>query len=192
MPGTFIVKASQKPFIAGESRTPALDALPSGFTQRRLQLKYAYDDLKPVVGAPYRVEFADGTVRQGTLDARGEATVDNPPGPGRVHFGYDAREAFEPSPRPANPIRGFRPTSPEHARQALQQYAQAERAYLDDHYFPDEVAALYAGEADYDDLLADYEYAEEAHAPERADDTSPGQHAEVLLPEGPVLPEVGA
>lgn len=181
MPGNFIVKASQHPFLAGDSLPAALTALPQGQVRGVLDIKYAYADLKPVVNAPYRVMFENGTQLEGTLDDKGEARIENPPRPGKVFFGYDQRDAFAYPERPRNPIFGFRPTSPEDAREALERYAKAEADYMEDNYFPDEVAAIYSGDEDYDDLSSDYEYVGE-FAPDRHDhDESPGTHDEVVL-----------
>lgn len=148
-----------------------------------LELKYAYKDLKPVPGAPYVVLFDDGTQREGKLDDKGEAKIENPPGPGKAFFGYDQRDAFPYPERPPNPIFGFKPTSPEDAAQALERYAKAEAEFMEDNYFPDEVAAIYSGEEDYDDLLEDYEYDEDV-AIEEMEDPTPGTHDEVPLDDG--------
>ncbi|GHH60499.1 hypothetical protein [[Pseudomonas] boreopolis] len=180
MPGNFIVKASQHPFLAGEYKAAEIPALPVGLTPKVLELKYAYKDLKPVVDAPYLVLFDNGTQNAGTLDANGEAKIPNPPGPGKVFFGYDQRDAFPYPERPANPILGFKPTSPEDAAQALERYAKAEADFMEDNYFPDEVAAIYSGGEDYDDLLSDYEYDSESVI-EELDDATPGKHDEVML-----------
>src|SRR5690606_346846 len=94
VPGNFIVKASQHPFLAGEYKAAEIPALPVGLTPKVLELKYAYKDLKPVVDAPYLVLFDNGTQNAGTLDANGEAKIPNPPGPGKVFFGHDQRDAF--------------------------------------------------------------------------------------------------
>ncbi len=51
MPGNFIFKASQHPFLAGDSLPAALTALPQGQVRGVLDIKYAYADLKPVVNA---------------------------------------------------------------------------------------------------------------------------------------------
>ncbi|WP_434026405.1 hypothetical protein [[Pseudomonas] boreopolis] len=51
---------------------------------------------------------------------------------------------------------------------------------MEDNYFPDEVAAIYSGEEDYDDLLSDYEYDSESVI-EELDDATPGKHDEVML-----------
>ena len=54
---------------------------------------YHYDDLMPVVNAPFEAHFEDGTVVSGTLDENGYAYIEDAP-EGRFHvlFGEDARE----------------------------------------------------------------------------------------------------
>ena len=135
-----------------------------------------------MVGAPFTVLFDNGTRAEGRLDEKGEAVIQNPPGPGKVMFGYDQREAFAYPLRPVNPIYGFVPTSVEDAKQALERYAQAEKEYMDDNYFPDEVAGIYSGEQPFEDLVSDYEYFGEVEE-DVCSDATPGTHAEVLLDE---------
>lgn len=180
MPGNFIVKASQHAFLVGESAVVGIPALPAGLTRKTLHLKYTYRDLKPVEGAPYVVLFDDGTQGEGELDAKGEARIENPPGSGSAFFGYDARDAFPYPERPTNPIFGFKPSSPEDARDALGRYAAAEAEFLEDNYFPDEVAAIYSGENEYADLLDQYQYFDEVESHE-FDENAPGAHDEVLI-----------
>ncbi len=126
--------------------------------------------------------FDNGTSAEGELDAKAEARIANPPGLGKVFFGYDQREAFAYPQRPANPIFGFVPTSPEDAQQALERYAEAENEYMEDNYFPDEVAAIYSGEESYDDLVNAYDYFDELEE-SHAGDGTPGQHNEIVLDE---------
>lgn len=185
MPGNFVVKASQQPFLAGAQYPAVLSALPQDRVRGVLDIKYAYADLKPVVNAPYRVVFEDGTQTEGTLDDNGEARIENPPGAGRVFFGYDQRDAFAYPERPRNPIFGFRPTTPEDAREALALYAGAD--YMADNYFPDEIAAIYSGEDDDDDLVDDYEYVDELATESHDHDDTPATHEEILLAGARVL-----
>ncbi len=179
-PGQFTVKASEHPFLGGGNDAAALLALPVGLTPKNLDLKYTYKDLKPVVGAPFTVLFDNGTRAEGRLDEKGEAVVQNPPGPGAVIFGYDQREVFAYPERPPNPIFGFVPTSAEDARQALERYAEAENEYMEDNYFPDEVTDIYSGDQQHEDLVNSYEYFDEVE-PEVCGDGPEGTHAEVLL-----------
>ncbi|WP_299185297.1 DUF2345 domain-containing protein [uncultured Psychrobacter sp.] len=55
-----------------------------------IELNYLYDDETPVSVAPYRVEFADGSVREGTLDDNGFARLEGvPKGQAHVYYGED-------------------------------------------------------------------------------------------------------
>jgi type VI secretion system secreted protein VgrG len=57
-----------------------------------LELNLHYPNLEPVPEAAYRVEFSDGSVREGILDKRGFARLEDvPPGPAKVHYGEDPR-----------------------------------------------------------------------------------------------------
>ncbi|MBU1833780.1 MAG: type VI secretion system tip protein VgrG, partial [Gammaproteobacteria bacterium] len=57
-----------------------------------LELNLHYKNLEPVPGAAYRVEFADGSVREGVLDTDGFARLEDvPPGPAKVWYGEDPR-----------------------------------------------------------------------------------------------------
>lgn len=101
MPGNFIVRASQNPFIAGESNTAGMESLPVGLAGEQpnwMELNHHWPDLTPVAGAAYRVVFADGTVREGTLDGNGYAKLEGiPASAAQVYFGEDPR-SWEPAP----------------------------------------------------------------------------------------------
>lgn len=101
MPGNFVVKASQNPFIAGESSAVDIVALPTGLAGKQpnwIELNHHWPDLTPVAGAAYRVVFADGTVREGKLDVNGYARLEGvPASPAHVYFGEDPR-SWEPEP----------------------------------------------------------------------------------------------
>ncbi|MBX9757041.1 MAG: type VI secretion system tip protein VgrG [Pseudomonadaceae bacterium] len=57
-----------------------------------LELNLHYKNLEPVPNAAYRVEFADGSTKEGVLDAGGFARLnDVPAGPARVYYGEDPR-----------------------------------------------------------------------------------------------------
>ena len=57
-----------------------------------LELNLHYDNLEPVPGASYRVEFADGSTREGVLDDDGFARLEDvPKGPAKVYYGEDPR-----------------------------------------------------------------------------------------------------
>ena len=51
-------------------------------------LDHRYHDDEGLAGAQYFAKFADGSQRQGTLDAQGRALIEGiPPGPVQVSFG---------------------------------------------------------------------------------------------------------
>jgi type VI secretion system secreted protein VgrG len=55
-----------------------------------LELNLHHKSLEPVANATYRVEFADGSVKQGTLDDNGHARLESvTAGPVKVHYGED-------------------------------------------------------------------------------------------------------
>jgi type VI secretion system secreted protein VgrG len=57
-----------------------------------LELNLHYKNLEPVPNAAYRVDFADGSTKEGVLDAVGFARLnDVPTGPARVYYGEDPR-----------------------------------------------------------------------------------------------------
>jgi type VI secretion system secreted protein VgrG len=55
-------------------------------------MQYLYHDDVPVVGAPFKVTLADGSVREGNLDGAGYLHLEDvPPGSVQVEFGPDIR-----------------------------------------------------------------------------------------------------
>ncbi|MFG6469344.1 DUF2345 domain-containing protein, partial [Roseateles sp. BYS87W] len=104
-PGTFEVKTSSHEFLGGGSQTAELVALPKGTlneSPQDIELHFHYDDLSPVIGAPYKITFEDGTVRTGALDAQGYALEKAvPKGRYRVEYGEDSR-AWQPPPLAKN------------------------------------------------------------------------------------------
>ncbi|MGP5542264.1 DUF2345 domain-containing protein [Psychrobacter celer] len=61
-----------------------------------IELNYLHDDETPVSSAPYRVEFADGSVREGILDENGFARLEGvPKGQAHVYYGEDPAD-FKP------------------------------------------------------------------------------------------------
>ena len=94
-PGAFTAKGAVKAFLGGGGEPASVPALPVGKigeTPDDLELHYQYDDLSPVVGAPYKVTFDNGTVRQGTLDVNGYALLSAvPKGTYQVEYGEDSR-----------------------------------------------------------------------------------------------------
>ncbi len=179
-PGTFSVKGSENAFVGPGNGAAGLEGLPTGQVNKQptqLELNYAYQNLDPVAGAPYTVQFADGTSRSGTLDSNGHAVIDNPPDGGRVYFGFDSRPAEVRSQRDSNPVMGASADSPQAAEAVLDQYLKAEDEALRDNYFPDEIAALDAD--DFEDQIGDYAYEPEAVSPDT--DGAPGSHDEIPL-----------
>ena len=60
-----------------------------------LELNLHHDNLEPVPHAPYRVEFGNGAIREGVLDEKGFARLEDvPPGPSKIYYGEDPR-SFE-------------------------------------------------------------------------------------------------
>ncbi|MBO1518011.1 DUF2345 domain-containing protein, partial [Psychrobacter halodurans] len=61
-----------------------------------IELNYLHDDETPVSSAPYRVEFADGSIREGILDENGFARLEGvPKGQAHVYYGEDPAD-FKP------------------------------------------------------------------------------------------------
>ncbi|MEE5057163.1 type VI secretion system tip protein VgrG, partial [Pseudomonas alliivorans] len=55
-------------------------------------LNLNYENLEPVPGASYRVDFADGPTREGVLDDDGFARLEDvPQGLAKVYYGEDPR-----------------------------------------------------------------------------------------------------
>jgi type VI secretion system secreted protein VgrG len=79
-------------------------ALPQGLATEpplEIELHYHYDDLSPMVGAPYVITFEDGTKRQGTLDSDGYALLSGvPKGAYKIEYGEDSRDWQAPPPEP--------------------------------------------------------------------------------------------
>jgi type VI secretion system secreted protein VgrG len=57
-----------------------------------LELNLHYNNLEPVPGASYRVDFADGSTREGVLDDDGFARLEDvPKGSAKIYYGEDPR-----------------------------------------------------------------------------------------------------
>ncbi|WP_229510421.1 type VI secretion system Vgr family protein [Pseudoduganella plicata] len=103
-PGTMVFKASMKELGGPASALPTLPGLPKAENiDNAVELNFHYEDLVPVAHAPYKITFADGTSRSGTLDAKGYALVSNvPPGDYHVEYGEEPvpwlPPALEPDP----------------------------------------------------------------------------------------------
>ncbi|WP_394781090.1 DUF2345 domain-containing protein, partial [Undibacterium sp.] len=104
-PGTMAFNAGMKELAGPASASPSLPALPTADELKKdIELNFHYSDLEPVKGAPYKITFADGTSRQGTLDDKGHALVANAPkGDYHVEYGEDRRE-WKPEPLKPDPL----------------------------------------------------------------------------------------
>ena len=89
----FMEKAGKHTRAGGGVDSRLVTGLPSNVLAEPptfIELNYLYDDDTPVSGAPYRVEFADGSVREGTLDEKGFARLEGiPKGQAQVYYGED-------------------------------------------------------------------------------------------------------
>ncbi|ENW81802.1 hypothetical protein F909_01486 [Acinetobacter sp. ANC 3929] len=159
--GKFEVKAGQHLFMDGASVSPNLPALPAlNLLPKELELKYVYDDLKPVIQAPYKLIFSDGTSQEGILDANGYAKVSIPGDKtqSKVYYGFSHVEAKPDKDKVANPFKDRKVMSVTEAEQLIEQYNQQELATLLDEYFPDEIEDMIKGDdIEYDDHISDYE-----------------------------------
>ncbi len=83
-PGAFTVQGATHAFEAAASAPASLPALPTGGTaaeQTTILLDHRYHDDAGLAGADYEATFADGSVRRGTLDGSGRATISGAPSP---------------------------------------------------------------------------------------------------------------
>ena len=95
----FTEKAGKHSKAGGGVDSQFVSGLPSNILDEPptfIELNYLYDDDTPVNGAPYRVEFADGSVREGILDEHGFARLEGvPKGQAHVYYGEDPAD-FKP------------------------------------------------------------------------------------------------
>lgn len=57
-----------------------------------MEFNHHWPDLTPVAGGAYRAVFSDGTSKEGMLDEKGFARLENiPPGTVQVYYGEDPR-----------------------------------------------------------------------------------------------------
>ena len=98
-PGKIEFKASMKELAGPASAAVALPSLPKAENLKNfVELNHHWPDLTPVAGGAYRAVFADGTSKEGTLDNKGFARLENiPPGPIQVYFG-EAPQSYNPPP----------------------------------------------------------------------------------------------
>ncbi|MGQ7249265.1 type VI secretion system tip protein TssI/VgrG [Halomonas sp. V046] len=91
-PGKIDVKGALHSFGGPTSISRTLPNLPVT-EPSNLELEHVYGNGAPVPNAPYRVRFADGSVRGGVLDANGRATLSGVPvGAAQVEYFPDPRD----------------------------------------------------------------------------------------------------
>ncbi|UYZ69698.1 DUF2345 domain-containing protein [Moraxella bovis] len=90
-PGVFQVKSNEKVMEGGEYVEIPIYKFHS---QNFMELNYHWEDLEPVKGAPYLVEFENGQRFEGFLDDDGYAKIENVPidMPYEVWYGEDQRD----------------------------------------------------------------------------------------------------
>ncbi|MFY0109538.1 DUF2345 domain-containing protein, partial [Acinetobacter baumannii] len=158
--GKFEVKAGQHLFMGSGSASSNLPALPQlNMSPKELELKYVYDDLKPVAQAPYKLIFQDGSIQEGLLDDNGYAKVQVPVDKiqPKVYYGFSNMEAKPDQLKQHNSFKDKKVMSIVAAEQLIEQYNKQELDYLLDEYFPDEIQAMIDGQGvEYDDHINDY------------------------------------
>ncbi|MBD0244607.1 type VI secretion system Vgr family protein, partial [Acinetobacter baumannii] len=181
--GKFEVKAGQHVFMGGSSASSNLPALPQlNMPAKELELKYVYDDLKPVAQAPYKLIFQDGTTQEGILDSNGSAKVQIPADKiqPKVYYGFSNMEAKPDQPKQNNTFKDKHVMSVMAAEQLIEQYNKQELDHLLDEYFPDEIEAIIEGQGVvYEDHINDYE--EKDLEQQNNPDDAIADHAEEIL-----------
>ncbi|ENU4316744.1 DUF2345 domain-containing protein [Acinetobacter baumannii] len=184
--GKFEVKAGQHLFMGSGSASATLPALPQlNIPPKELELKYLYDDLKPVAQAPYKLIFKDGSMQEGLLDSRGYAKVQVPADKiePKVYYGFSNMEAKPDQLKQQSNFKDKKVMSIVEAEQLIEQYNKQELDHLLDEYFPDEIQAMIDGQGvEYDDHINDYveKYLEQQNNP---DDAIADQAEEIPLNE---------
>lgn len=147
-PGSFTVKAASHSWAGGGSGSANLNALPTGQAGKPthfVELDYRYSDLTPVVGAEYKVTFADGSSRTGKLDGSGFARIEGvPKGTYDVTYGEDTRQAFARVDRGSNALVGQTASDDQLANSVIAKYLAQEDEFLKENFFNDEIAAMAA------------------------------------------------
>ncbi|MBO3659319.1 type VI secretion system Vgr family protein [Acinetobacter haemolyticus] len=158
--GKFEVKAGQHLLKSGANVQAKLPALPVlNMPPKALELKYLYDDLKPVVQAPYKLMFEDGTMIEGILDANGYAKVQVPADKNKpkVYYGFSSVEAKSDHTKPENTFKDNKIMTLVEAEQLIEQYNKQELDILLDEYFPDEIQSMIDGHSvEYVEHINDY------------------------------------
>ena len=159
--GKFEVKAGQHKFVGGSKVSATLPALPAlNLLPKELELKYVYNDLKPVAQAPFKLIFSDGSSQEGVLDTDGYAKVmiSGDKIQPKVYYGFSDIEAKPNKEKVDNPFKDKKVMSVADAEQLIEQYNQQELDALLDDYFPDEIEdMLNVTDTEYDDHISDYE-----------------------------------
>ncbi|GAB3375745.1 type VI secretion system Vgr family protein [Massilia agri] len=175
-PGKMAFRAGMKELTGPRSSTPVLPQLPKpGQVKNFMELNYRWDDLQPMVGAPYMVLFDDGTSVSGKLDAYGHARLENVPTQrAQVFYGEDEREAVPRKQPKSNAVFGAKATTDDEAQRLIAQYLAQEAEHYKSNFFPDEIermANAVDGEGDveleYDYHVHDYLYDDEDSADAR-------------------------
>ncbi|WP_442891979.1 DUF2345 domain-containing protein [Acinetobacter sp. 161(2023)] len=191
--GKFEVKAGQHVFMGGGSASSTLPALPQlNMPAKELELKYVYDDLKPVAQAPYKLIFQDGSMQEGILDSSGYAKVQVPADKiqPKVYYGFSNMEAKPDQPKQQNSFKDKKVMSIVDAEQLIEQYNKQELDHLLDEYFPDEIQAMIDGQGvEYDDHINDYE--EKDLEQQNNPDDAIADHAEEIPLNEHAAPHVG-
>jgi type VI secretion system secreted protein VgrG len=95
-PGSFVTKAATHEWAGGASGQAVTPNLPEGQLGRPvnfIELNEHYDDLEARKGAPFKLTFADGSTRTGTLDDAGFARIEGvPAGVAKLELGEDPRK----------------------------------------------------------------------------------------------------
>lgn len=95
-----------KPGGSTQNGIKPLEAMPVGSATEAptfMELNLHDEWLMPVGGAPYRVVFEDGTIKEGVLDASGHARIDGVPKlPAQVFYGESPAKPSARTEMPAN------------------------------------------------------------------------------------------
>jgi type VI secretion system secreted protein VgrG len=145
-PGRVDFKATMKSWTSAKSDSLDLTHMPKpGAPNNFMELNYRWDDMQPMMGAPYKIKFDNGVTITGKLDAKGFARIEDVPNAtGDVIYGEDEREAKPRKKQKPNQLLGVKATSDEQALDLLAKYLAQENAYLKDNYFPDEIDEMTA------------------------------------------------
>ncbi|WP_140637042.1 DUF2345 domain-containing protein, partial [Methylibium rhizosphaerae] len=179
-PGSFTVKGATHDWGGGASGEASLPALPQGLAGEKpnfLELNYHDEWLQPVAGAPYRVVFEDGTVREGRLDGNGHARLDGVPNQlARVYYGEDPRAPEARVELPPNRFKGGSSTN-EEAIANLERYFDESERFWSEHATGEqrEVRAELNAGADEPDGENLWHYLDEAQQKAMAEQLRGGQ-----------------